>query len=140
MDSVLGDGFEPREVALFGRSDRMIHERIDRALELCGITGHRLRDDEPPSGSEVAVGTMHRAKGLEFKAVLVVGCEFGSVPHPKALDGLTDPVDQQDVLEQERQLLYVACTRARERLIVTYTGKPSEFLAELLSADPDEVE
>jgi superfamily I DNA/RNA helicase len=71
---------------------------------------------------------MHRAKGLEFKAVVVMGCEKGQLPHGAVLKNLGDPADLDAAREQERNLLYVACTRARERLLITYTGAPSEFL------------
>ena len=69
----------------------------------------------------------HRAKGLEFKAVIVMGCDEGMLPRASVLDELVDEADRAAFVEQERQLLYVACTRARERLFVTYSGRPSCF-------------
>ena len=76
---------------------------------------------------------MHRAKGLEFKAVAVVGCDRSALPNQVALKDLDDPADIEAVKEQERNLLYVACSRARERLRVSYVGQPSEFLVPLLA-------
>lgn len=48
---------------------------------------------------------MHRAKGLEFKAVAIVGCDFGLIPLRTVLDGLADSVDRGLFVEQERNLL-----------------------------------
>ncbi|MDV7394534.1 3'-5' exonuclease, partial [Arthrospira platensis SPKY1] len=67
---------------------------------------------------------MHRAKGLEFKVVIVMGCDEDLLPHASVLDDMVDEADKAAFVEQERQLLYVACTRARERLLVTHSGKP----------------
>jgi superfamily I DNA/RNA helicase len=79
------------------------------------------------------LGTMHRAKGLEFKAVAVVGCDLGLMPLSTVLDGMTDLVDKNVFAEQERNLLYVALTRAREQLLITHTSRPSALLGRLSS-------
>jgi superfamily I DNA/RNA helicase len=71
---------------------------------------------------------MHRAKGLEFKIVFVVDCNQGVVPHSYTLSKLRDQGDYDTAYERERQLLYVAITRARDEVFVTSVGKPSEFL------------
>lgn len=123
------EGFRPFEIALFARTEHVINDRILPAIEQSGLAACMLSDDEPPSAQEVSVGTMHRAKGLEFKAVAVVGCDAGLVPLRSALDNLADPGDRESFIEQERQLLYVACSRARERLLVTSSGQASEFLS-----------
>lgn len=73
---------------------------------------------------------MHRAKGLEFKAVLVHDASASTLPSAGALNACEDPQDREDVLERERNLLYVA-TRARDRLAITWTGTPSPFLQPL---------
>lgn len=57
-----------------------------------------------------------------------MGCERAVLPSPKALE-TEDVADREAAIEQERQLLYVATTRARERLLVTHAGEASEFLA-----------
>ena len=75
-----------------------------------------LSDESPVSEAAISIGTMHRAKGLEFKAVIVLGCEEKSLPLRSLLDRLSDPADRDAFIEQEKHLLYVACTRARERL------------------------
>jgi superfamily I DNA/RNA helicase len=71
---------------------------------------------------------MHRAKGLEFKIVFVINCGQGIVPHSFTLGKYRDQGDYDMAYERERQLLYVAITRARDEVFVTWHGKPSEFL------------
>ncbi len=74
------------------------------------------------------MGTMHRAKGLEFKAVAVVGCDYDALPPAHVLREQADDADRDELIEQERQLLYVAATRARERLLLSHSGKATRFL------------
>ena len=72
---------------------------------------------------------MHAMKGLEFRAVAVIGVEEGVVPDPAAVttdDG--DPLAYAQDLQRERCVLFVACTRARDHLYVSHTGEPSHFL------------
>ena len=77
----------------------------------------------------VRADTMHAMKGLEFQAVAVIGVEHGLVPDPAAvtLEG-EDAVAHAQDLQRERCVLFVACTRARDHLYVSRTGKPSMFL------------
>ena len=80
------------------------------------------------AASKVQAGTMHGMKGLEFQAVAVIGVEDGIVPAPAVTAADVDQLaHDQDVL-RERCVLFVACTRARDHLYVSYTGKPSPFL------------
>src|SRR6266567_4788512 len=77
----------------------------------------------------VRVGTMHGMKGLEFQAVAVIGVADGVVPAPSALtDVAEDPIAYAQDLQRERCLLFVALTRARDRLYISYSGSPSVFL------------
>lgn len=79
----------------------------------------------------VCLSTMHRSKGLEWKNVYIIDCNEGYIP-PGSPD---TPISQEEV-EEERRLFYVAVTRAKERLFITYVGnkkgKPvSRFVREL---------
>ncbi|QQS53293.1 MAG: AAA family ATPase [Candidatus Competibacteraceae bacterium] len=121
-------GFSPRDIAIFCRSETRLKERAEPALQQCGLAGHYLSDEAPPTDAHVSLGSMHRAKGLEFKIVIVMGCDEDMLPRASVLSELVDEADRAVFIEQERQLLYVACTRARERLLVTYSGRPSCFL------------
>ena len=85
------------------------------------------------SGS-VAVGTMHLAKGLEYRAVVVAACDDEILPLQSRIENITDEADLEEVYNTERHLLYVACTRARDRLLVIGVDPGSEFLDDLVSA------
>jgi len=71
---------------------------------------------------------MHRAKGLEFKVVFVIDAAENELPPASVLSKKTDEQAHADFLEQERQLLYVSVTRARDAVFVTWAGEPSRFL------------
>lgn len=100
-----------------------------------GFKGETIAAWTPPD-EHLVLSTMHQAKGLEWKAVFLLGLSDGQFPHPKSLDDLT-------ALEEERRLFYVAVTRAKDELYLTYpmtrytsqTGevllRPSLFLQEL---------
>ena len=82
--------------------------------------------------------TMHGAKGLEFHTVFIIGANEGITPYKKA--------ETKDELEEERRMFYVAMTRAKKRLVITYTkeknGKkidPSRYIGELLKKEDTNV-
>jgi hypothetical protein len=128
LESRLGEGIKPKEIAIFARTESVLHERAERALEAVGIKSQFLNDDDPIDADHVSLGTMHRAKGLEFKAVGIVGCDLDLLPLRSVLDGLADSVERGLFVEQERNLLYVALTRAREQVLVSYAVRPSDFI------------
>ena len=74
---------------------------------------------------------MHRAKGLEFSAVAVMACDDEVLPLQARIETVAHEADLEDVCNTERHLLYVACTRARDRLLVTGVDPASEFLDDL---------
>ena len=82
--------------------------------------------DVRPGGVNVA--TMHLAKGLEFRAVAVMACDDEVLPLQARIENVGDDGDLQEVYDTERQLLYVACTRARDRLSISAVEPASEFL------------
>ena len=77
------------------------------------------------------LATMHQAKGLEFRAVAVMACDEDVLPNPDRLSAVGDIADMENIYETERHLLYVACTRARDRLLVSGVAPGSEFLDDL---------
>jgi superfamily I DNA/RNA helicase len=79
----------------------------------------------------VSISTMHLAKGLEFRAVVVMACDDEVIPSQERIETVTDDADLEEVYDTERHLLYVACTRARDHLLVTSGATPSEFLDDL---------
>ena len=78
-----------------------------------------------------SIGTMPLAKGLEFRAVVVMACDDEIVPLQERIETVGDEADLEEVYDTERQLLYVACTRARDELLVTGVEPVSEFLDDL---------
>ncbi len=74
---------------------------------------------------------MHLAKGLEFRAVVVMGCDDEVLPLQQRIEAVTDEADLQEIYETERHLLYVDCTRARDRPWVSGVRPRSEFLRDL---------
>ena len=75
---------------------------------------------------------MHLAKGLEYKAVVVMACDDEVIPLQSRSESVMDESDLQEVYDTERHLLYVACTRARDRLMVTSVQPASEFVDDLV--------
>jgi superfamily I DNA/RNA helicase len=79
----------------------------------------------------VSLCTMHRAKGLEFRAVVVAACDDEIVPLQSRIEAVADNSDLEEVYNTERHLLYVACTRARDCLLISGVQPASEFLDDL---------
>ena len=74
---------------------------------------------------------MHLAKGLEFRVVVVAACDEAIVPLQERIESATEESDLQEVYNSERYLLYVACTRARDHLLITAVAPGSEFLDDI---------
>ena len=124
------EAYAPHEIGVFVRSPAQA-ERAVEAVREAGLTPVEL--DRRPGGASgsVAVGTMHLAKGLEFRAVAVVACDDDVIPLQSRIETVADEADLEDVYATERHLLYVACTRARDCLLVTGVDPASEFLDDL---------
>jgi len=118
LRDAVGEGISPNEIGLFVRSP----EVIGRA---------RSAAESALLGDQVAVSVMHLAKGLEFRAVAVMACDQDVLPLEARIAEAADEGELDDIYETERQLLYVACTRARDRLLVTGVAPGSEFLKDL---------
>jgi superfamily I DNA/RNA helicase len=76
------------------------------------------------------VGTMHLAKGLEFKVVTVMACD-DVLPLQERIETASDESELEKVYDTERHLLYVACTRARDQVLVSGVEPASEFLEDM---------
>ena len=83
--------------------------------------------------SRVSILEMHDAKGREFRTVMILGCDEGVIPSEARLAEAEDQRALQEIFETERHLLYVAATRARDRLWISGVAPVSEFLSDLLS-------
>lgn len=127
---LVGEGLVPEELGVFVRSEAEI-ERAVRAVESAGLSSVVLDTKVRPSRGAVSVGTMHLAKGLEFRAVVVMACDDEVLPSQERIDTIGDSADLEDVYKTERHLLYVACTRARDHLLVSGVAPASEFLEDI---------
>jgi superfamily I DNA/RNA helicase len=123
-------GLLPHELGLFVRSDGQM-DRARSAVKAAGLTFKILDDNVETATGYVSISTMHRAKGLEFRAVVVMACDDEVIPLQERIETVGDDADLQEVYDTERQLLYVACTRARDHLLVTSVAPASEFLDDL---------
>jgi hypothetical protein len=106
--------------------------RARAAVEAAGLSPIELSERPVDTGGRVAIGTMHLAKGLEFKAVAVMACDDEVLPLAERIEAVVEESDLDEVFDTERHLLYVACTRARDRLLVTGVRPGSEFLMDLM--------
>jgi superfamily I DNA/RNA helicase len=120
------EGIEPHAIGIATRSGHS-RKQAAQALEAAGIATVSL--SARSAKNAVRVGTMHGMKGLEFQAVAVIGVADGAVPAPSALtDAAHDQLAHAQDLQRERCLLFVALTRARDHLYISYSGAPSPFL------------
>lgn len=100
-------------------------ERLDDLLERLSLL--QAADDTKeadPGNIDVNLMTIHLAKGLEFDSVFIAGVAEGLLPHGRSLDS-------EDAIEEERRLMYVAMTRARKNLFISFHGMPSRFIEEI---------
>jgi superfamily I DNA/RNA helicase len=121
---------EPQEMAVFVRSEAQIG-RAKRAAECAGLATSVLDDHLKTQAGHLNLATMHLAKGLEFKAVAVIGCDDEVVPLQSRLESAPDQSALETIYNTERHLLYVACTRARERLWISGVDPASEFIEDM---------
>lgn len=126
----LAEGVLAEEIGVFVRSA----DQLDRARDACQASGvkHQVLDDpKDRKGNSASICSMHLAKGLEFRAVVVMACDDEVLPSQARIETVADGADLEEVYATERHLLYVACTRARDHLLVTGVSPESEFLADL---------
>ncbi|WP_405135707.1 3'-5' exonuclease [Nocardia sp. NBC_01388] len=118
-------GGEPETIAVLtrGQNDRT---QFVRALGERGIEARAL-DENPATTGHVQVLTMHRSKGMEFSRVILAGIDDAHVPSKAAMHSVPEEEKPEAEL-RERSLLYVAASRARDELVVTWSGKRSGLL------------
>jgi len=124
------EGYAPHEIALFVRSEAEL-PRAQEAVSRAGSSATVLDGRSEGVLNRVIVGTMHLAKGLEFRAVAVMACDDEVLPLQSRIENVADEADLEDTYSTERHLLYVASTRARDHLLVTGVEPASEFLNDL---------
>jgi len=126
----VSEGSTPSEIAIFVRSDAQI-DRARAAAEGAGVAFKILDESVETTSGYASICTMHLAKGLEFRTVAVMACDEDVIPLQERIESIGDEADLEEVYASERHLLYVACTRARDHLLVTGVESASEFLGDL---------
>lgn len=126
----ISEGVKPHEMGVFVRSAAEL-DRARKAVEESGIHFKVLDENVGSTSGHISISTMHLAKGLEFRAVVVMACDDEVIPLQERIDTVADDTDLEEVYNTERHLLYVACTRARDHLLVTSVDPASEFLDDL---------
>ncbi len=123
----LKEGCAAGELGVFVRSDSEL-KRARAAVKSAGARAVELSDKVEVEDGAVAISTMHFAKGLEFRSVVVMACDDDVIPQSERIEAVADDADLEEVYNTERHLLYVACTRARDHLLVTGVAPVSEFV------------
>ncbi len=123
-------GTLPHEIGVFIRAAGQL-ERAQAAVSAAGLPFRVLDEHVETASGQVSISTMHLAKGLEFRAIAVMACDDEVIPLQERIETVGDDADLQEVYDTERHLLYVACTRARDALLVTGVEPASEFLDDL---------
>jgi hypothetical protein len=123
-------GVVPGEIGVFVRSATQF-PRAQAALEQAGIPYTVLDEHLATNSATASLCSMHLAKGLEFRTVAVLACDDDVIPLTERIEAVGDDSDLEEVYSSERNLLYVACTRARDHLFVSGVKPGSEFLDDL---------
>lgn len=109
----------------------LVRDRYQRDAVVTGLAERgvdvRPVDREAMGRGRPVVMTMHRAKGLEFRKVLLFDVSEASIPRALRDQQYSD-ADYADALLRERSLLYVAATRARDQLAISWSGQASPLL------------
>lgn len=115
----------PETVAVLVREqrqrDRLVTGLAERGVTIRAVDREHIKPDQP------VTMTMHRAKGTEFSKVLLFGVDHEAIPRPLREEKYADDA-WSDAMLLERSLLYVAATRARDELALSWNGEPSQFL------------
>lgn len=130
LQEQIQQGILPHELGVFVRSESQL-PRAEAAINQAGIPYKILDEHVETVSGHASISTMHLAKGLEFRAVAVMACDDEIIPLQERIETVGDDSDLQEVYDTERQLLYVACTRARDHLLITSAGPASEFLEDM---------
>jgi superfamily I DNA/RNA helicase len=130
INKLLSEGAKPNEISVFVRSEGEIPRAV-QAVNLTHTPFVILDQHVEIKSDHVSIGTMHLAKGLEFKMVAVMACDEEILPLSSRIADIGDDSDLKEVYDTERHLFYVACTRAKEDLLITGVKPGSEFIEDM---------
>ncbi|MFE4665242.1 UvrD-helicase domain-containing protein [Streptomyces sp. NPDC056716] len=128
VEGWIAQGIRPSEIGVCSRFNVLLDKVYD-TLAAARVPVVRVRESPGPGADGVRLATMHAMKGLEFRCVAVLGVTASAVPFAREVTpAAVDPIQHESDLLRERCLLFVACTRAREALAVSWSGTASPFL------------
>ncbi len=119
------EGVAPNEIGVFVRSPSQL-DRARSAVRDAEMSLNVLDENGRKRDDAAVIGTMHLAKGLEYRAVAVMACDDDVIPLQERIENVAEDSDLEEVYDTERHLLYVACTRARDHLLVV-SGQTRPF-------------
>ncbi|MBT0774292.1 AAA family ATPase [Kineosporia sp. J2-2] len=126
-------GMETADIAICSRFRMPLLDKAAKALADAGIKSVKVDSRPGPGVPGVRLATAHAMKGLEFRAVAVLGVTAKSFPFAPGITAAdVDQVQHDSDILRDRCLLFVACTRAREALAVSWSGPESSFITPLL--------
>ncbi|WP_086792685.1 UvrD-helicase domain-containing protein [Streptomyces thermovulgaris] len=128
VEEWIAQGIRPSEIGVCARFNLLLDKAHDK-LTAAGVPVVRVKDNPGPDVDGVRLATMHAMKGLEFRCVAVLGVTASAVPFAREVTPVdVDALQHESDLLRERCLLFVACTRAREALAVSWSGTASPFV------------
>jgi superfamily I DNA/RNA helicase len=130
LEQLRSNGILPGEIGIFVRSEAEL-ARACAAADAAELPFKLLDERLEMVNGYASISTMHLAKGLEFRVVVVMACDDEVLPLQERIETVTDDTDLEEVYNTERHLLYVACTRARDQLLVTGVDPASEFIDDM---------
>ncbi|WP_024279516.1 3'-5' exonuclease [Xanthobacter sp. 126] len=122
VSSWLAEGIAPQEIGVFVRTEELVPRARAALASLAGA-------------ERITTAPMSLAKGLEFRAVVVMACDEGTLPLDERIADAADEAELDDIYETERRLLYVAATRAREHLLLSGVAPTSEYLVDFAGGE-----
>jgi hypothetical protein len=124
------EGVVPHEIGVFVRSGAEL-DRARAAVDGAKLPFKVLDENVETTTGKASISTMYLAKGLEFRTVVVMACDDEVIPLQSRIETVGDDADLEEVYNTERHLLYVACTRARDHLLIAGVDPASEYLDDL---------
>ncbi|GAB0102555.1 ATP-dependent helicase [Nocardia sp. JMUB6875] len=120
----------PHESVAIAVPERWMAEAVAKRLNKAEIDSSVIGPDGPGENpAPVHIGTMYRFKGLEYKRMILAGVADGALPGSRVVElKQTDPARYRAEIKRARSLLFVAATRARDSILISWHGKKSRFL------------
>lgn len=129
LKQIKSDHKDLSSTCITARTNKAV-EKLAASLQSEGFKTRVINKDESddPSDPALRLATMHRVKGLEFDQVFIPGLDEAQMPLLYELNQRPDQVSRELFEQQERSLLHVAATRAKKRVVISYSGKPSSLI------------